>query len=149
MRTRSSTLLLAVHLFACGHEGAANGDTEAIACLLPRCDNPSPKTCACPDDTDGIVTNTAKMIAIPVSSDGFIDADLAINRSSAPTALINGDMMPPRTSKSVGRIVGDSAATRQDSAGLCSAGRSVLSRNSAITMTHTDRSADHCAPTVA
>ncbi|MBL8942829.1 MAG: hypothetical protein JNK45_06775 [Myxococcales bacterium] len=51
-------LLLASTLAACSGSSAMGADTEMIACSHLRCDNPNPSNCACPDDTDGVITNT-------------------------------------------------------------------------------------------
>lgn len=51
-------LLLASTLAACSGSSAMGADTETIACSHLRCDNPNPSNCACPDDTDGVITNT-------------------------------------------------------------------------------------------
>lgn len=58
MRSFRAPVAFAVVLAACSKSAAGDSDTD-VACLQPRCDNPNPNSCACPDDTDGIVTNSA------------------------------------------------------------------------------------------
>lgn len=51
-------LLVASTPAACSRSSGAAADTESVECSHLRCDNPNPSNCACPDDTDGVITNT-------------------------------------------------------------------------------------------
>jgi hypothetical protein len=72
---------------ACSRSSGAAADTESVECSHLRCDNPNPSNCACPDDTDGVITNTpTESHTGPETSGSSTTADATTTSTTSTTS---------------------------------------------------------------